>query len=179
LALGYSAVIISAATFAADYKLGWDKTKHWTAAAVVAYFILNSAFTYWTYFVEKGTVFVGDWQGKRLTLSSKTEKHSPVYHLTAHITSSSGSRLAPEVQVSAPFSKWFTSDGVFAAKPFQQWLASAVPVVGEADPNNIVEEIGRGSEAESSQGLRLEDVLRFSGAEAGNAGNAGKARKRG
>jgi hypothetical protein len=64
LALGWSAVIISAATFAADYKLGWDQTKNWTAIAVVAYFILNTVFTYWTFFVEKGTVFVGERQGK-------------------------------------------------------------------------------------------------------------------
>ena len=41
--------------------------------------------------------------------------------------------------------RWFTSDGYFVAKPFQQLLASEVPVVGAADPNNVVEEIGRGS----------------------------------
>jgi hypothetical protein len=41
--------------------------------------------------------------------------------------------------------RWFTADGFFVAKPFQQWLASEVPVIGAADPNNVVEEIGRGS----------------------------------
>jgi hypothetical protein len=41
--------------------------------------------------------------------------------------------------------RWFTSDGYFTAKPFQQWLASEVPIIGAADPNNVVEEIGRGS----------------------------------
>jgi hypothetical protein len=114
----------------------------------------------------------------QLTLRSKTEKHSPVYHLTATISpASSGSSSASEVTVSSPFNKWFTSDGVFAAKPFQQWLASAIPVVGEADPNNIVEEIGRGSEAESSQGgINLEDVMQH--ISSGKAGKTGKARKR-
>jgi hypothetical protein len=41
--------------------------------------------------------------------------------------------------------RWFTADGFFTAKPFQQWLASEVPVIGAADPGNVVEEIGRGS----------------------------------
>jgi hypothetical protein len=50
--------------------------------------------------------------------------------------------------------RWFTSDGYFVAKPFQQWLASEIPVVGAADPNNVVEEIGRGS-AGMNQELNL------------------------
>ena len=66
LALGYTAVIISAATFAADYKLGWDATKVYTAFAVVAYFLLNGAFTYWMYFVEKDVIFTGDWKGRKV-----------------------------------------------------------------------------------------------------------------
>lgn len=32
--------------------------------------------------------------------------------------------------------QWFTADGFFVAKPFQQWLASGVPLIGEADPKN-------------------------------------------
>ena len=53
-----------------------------------------------------------------------------------------------KIHIRAPFTQWFTSDGYFVAKPFQQWLASEVPVIGAADPNNVVEEIGRGSETE-------------------------------
>lgn len=48
--------------------------------------------------------------------------------------------------------RWFTADGFFTAKPFQQWLASEVPVIGAADPNNVVEEIGRGSAADAGAG---------------------------
>jgi hypothetical protein len=52
--------------------------------------------------------------------------------------------------------RWFTADGYFIAKPFQQWLASEVPVIGAADPNNVVEEIGRGSSAGGlGQGMGL------------------------
>lgn len=57
LAIGYTSVIIAGATFAADYKLGWEATKWWTAVAVVAYGILSAALQYWTWAVEKGVVF--------------------------------------------------------------------------------------------------------------------------
>ena len=60
LALGYSAVVIAAATFYADYKFGWDKTKYWTFWAVLAYFTLNGALTVWIWGVEKGKVFTGE-----------------------------------------------------------------------------------------------------------------------
>lgn len=52
-----------------------------------------------------------------------------------------------EIKIEAPFTRWFTSDGYFVAKPFQQWLASEIPVIAEVDPSNVVEEIGRGSDA--------------------------------
>ncbi len=60
LSLGYAAVVIAAATFYLDYKFGWDKTKEWTLWAVVAYFILNGALTYWIWGIEKGKVFTGE-----------------------------------------------------------------------------------------------------------------------
>ncbi len=60
LALGYSAVIIAATTFYADYKLGWDKTKYWTFWAVLVYFTLNGVLTFWIWGVEKGKVFTGE-----------------------------------------------------------------------------------------------------------------------
>jgi signal peptidase complex subunit 2 len=66
LAVGYAAVIIAAATFAADYKLGWEATKDWTAVAVVAYAVLNGVFSYWLWFVEGGLVFEGSRGGKKV-----------------------------------------------------------------------------------------------------------------
>jgi hypothetical protein len=38
--------------------------------------------------------------------------------------------------IQAPFMCWFSSDGLFVAKPFQEWLASEIPVVGKADGKN-------------------------------------------
>ncbi len=59
LALGYSALIIAAACFAWDYKLGFDNTKYYTAAAVAIYTVLNTALTLWIWKKEKGVVYVG------------------------------------------------------------------------------------------------------------------------
>lgn len=60
LALGYAAVIIAGALFYFDWKFGWDVSKPYTAPAVVVYFILNSAFSYWLWFVEAGCVYEGE-----------------------------------------------------------------------------------------------------------------------
>lgn len=58
--LGYSAVAIAGFTFYADRKLGWEATTSpWIIAAVVSYFILNSALTFWIWAVEAGEVFYG------------------------------------------------------------------------------------------------------------------------
>ena len=63
LALGYSAVVIAAITFAADYKFGWDATKAGTFWAVLVYFVLNGALTLWIWGVERGIVYSGEHDG--------------------------------------------------------------------------------------------------------------------
>lgn len=65
LALGYAAVIISGVLFYADWKLGWDATKAYTLPAVLAYFVLNGAFTYWLFWVEKGKIYIGEKDGTK------------------------------------------------------------------------------------------------------------------
>lgn len=70
LALGYSAVLISAVTFYFDYTSTWEKTKGWTLWAVVAYFILNGALTLWIWGVEKGKVFNGSKGSTLVSLNS-------------------------------------------------------------------------------------------------------------
>jgi len=137
LALGFTAVIISAINFAFDYKLGFEKTKYWTAAAVVVYFVLNGAFTYWMWAVEKDIIFTGEWKNQKITISSKTKKNDPTYYLAVRNTwTSSNTQQDTEAAIEAPFMQWFTADGYFVAKPFQHWLASNVPLIAEADPKN-------------------------------------------
>ncbi|KAL8712436.1 MAG: hypothetical protein Q9220_003284 [cf. Caloplaca sp. 1 TL-2023] len=132
LALGYSAVVIAAITFYADYKLGWDATKFWTLWAVVAYFILNGALTYWIWGVEKGTIFAGEHNKTHISISSSVNKHNPTYNLQVFCDEPGKQRQT--MKLSAPFTRWFDSDGYFVAKPFQQWLASEIPPIAKADP---------------------------------------------
>ena len=70
-------------------------------------------------------------------------KHTPTYNLTVRYVSHKGPSPADwkTLEISAPFTKWFSADGHFIAKPFQHWLASEIPLVGEADPSKIVRTI--------------------------------------
>jgi len=188
LVLGYVAVAISGALFYFDWKFGWEASKPYTAPAVAAYFILNGAFSYWLWFVEKGVVYEGEGKTGRVRISSHTKKHIPIYECDVVFTPN-GSSLAQNISIRAPMTRWFTADGFFTAKPFQQWLASEVPVIGAADPNNVVEEIGRGNTADAGQGQNSFNVnssnaaeilehLKASGANfAGATGGSGRRRK--
>ncbi|KAL8798828.1 MAG: hypothetical protein Q9182_006350 [Xanthomendoza sp. 2 TL-2023] len=140
LALGYSAVVIAGVTFYADYKLGWDATKYWTLWAVVAYFILNGTLTYWIWAVEKGKIFTGEINSTLISIASSVSKHKPIYNLQVRYNEPG---KEPQVlKLSAPFTRWFDSDGYFVATPFQQWLATHIPVVGKADPQKIDKGVG-------------------------------------
>ena len=67
LGLGYTAVAIAAITFALDYKYGFEATKAFTTLAVVIYFLLNGAFTWWIWQVEKSMIYVGAWKGRKVS----------------------------------------------------------------------------------------------------------------
>lgn len=70
-----------------------------------------------------------------MSLSSKTKKHDPTYYLTVTTTNPTATW-----QIKCPFTTWFTADGYFVAKPFQQWLASSVQAIGDADQKNAAPE---------------------------------------
>ncbi|KAH7372337.1 microsomal signal peptidase 25 kDa subunit-domain-containing protein [Pyrenochaeta sp. MPI-SDFR-AT-0127] len=188
LVLGYSAVIIAGALFYFDWKFGWEASKPYTLPAVVAYFLLNGAFSYWLWFVEKGVVYEGEGRTGKVRISSSTKKHIPIYECDVIFTPAPyGSNPQQTIHIRAPMTRWFTSDGFFIAKPFQQWLASEVPVIGAADPNNVVEEIGRGSASEggiqtslnlnSSNAVEILEQLKASGASIASGGGSQRRRK--
>jgi len=85
---------------------------------------------------------------EQLNLSSSVTKHKPIYNLTVRYRTPSARRRSSNaetwqtIELSAPFTKWFSAEGYFVAKPFQQWLASEIPVVGAADPGNVVKGVG-------------------------------------
>lgn len=81
-------------------------------------------------------------------MASSVTKHTPVYNLTVRYgnTSSEGKTI----ELSSPFTRWFDADGFFVAKPFQLWLASEIPLIGEVDSRNSVGGSGTSSGADRS-----------------------------
>ncbi|KAL8644666.1 MAG: hypothetical protein Q9226_007649, partial [Calogaya cf. arnoldii] len=163
LALGYSAVLIAGVTFYADYKLGWDATKYWTFWSVIAYFILNGALTYWIWGVEKGKIFTGEINDTLVSIASSVTKHKPIYNLQVRYGKSG--KEEQTLKISAPFTRWFDSDGYFVATPFQQWLATEIPAIGEADPKKVIR--GSGTDEEKTAGTQQikgnADMIKTSG----------------
>ncbi|KAK3897865.1 microsomal signal peptidase 25 kDa subunit-domain-containing protein [Staphylotrichum tortipilum] len=142
LALGFSALATAAACFFWDYKLGFDATKPYTAAAVALYTLLNGALTYWLLYVERGTVYVGTApSGETLRIRTATpRKDVPEYDVTVEVTDKQGKKEV--VSFTRGFEGWFDAAGGFVAAPFQGMLAGAVSVVGRCDPKRAREAVG-------------------------------------
>lgn len=137
LGLGYGAFLVAAACFLWDYKLGFDSTKYYTAAAVVLYTLLNGALTVWIWGFEKGIVYVGTApSGEKVTISSTTVKNDPTYRLSISVIPK-GSATAQNLTIARAFNEWFDSAGHFVAAPFQTMLATAVPAIGKLDSKRL------------------------------------------
>ncbi|KAF5000310.1 hypothetical protein FGRMN_1854 [Fusarium graminum] len=136
LALGYTAFGIAAACFLWDYKLGFESTKYYTAAAVALYTLTNTALTLWIMFREKGVIYEGTSpSGEKVSISSSTKKNVPIYNLEVTVTNKSSK---PSVhKISKPFTGWFDETGQFVAVPFQELLANSVPAIGKRDPKRV------------------------------------------
>lgn len=52
-------------------------------------------------------------------------------------------------EISAPFARWFDSEGHFVARPFQLWLRSEVSLIGQADPRGASDSLGEVEETPS------------------------------
>ncbi|KAI0009481.1 microsomal signal peptidase 25 kDa subunit-domain-containing protein [Xylariaceae sp. FL0662B] len=133
LALGYGSFLIAGACFLWDWKLGFEGTKYYTAAAVAAYMVLNGILTYWIGFVEKGVVYQGVApDGSKISIATSTKKNVPEYNMKITLTPKKGE--AQTIELKRPFTEWFDVQGHFIARPFQTMLATTVPVIAKADP---------------------------------------------
>ncbi|KAJ4295670.1 hypothetical protein N0V88_004372 [Collariella sp. IMI 366227] len=147
LALGYSAFFLAGACFLWDYKFGFELTKTYTAIAVAFYTLLNTALTVWLLYVERGTVYVGTAPGgETVKISTQTRKNVPNYEVTIELSKKGGKKET--VKFSRAFTEWFDQAGHFVAAPFQSVLATAVPVIGRADPKRVAQ-AKRGEEPEA------------------------------
>ncbi|CAM1503031.1 Fc.00g078070.m01.CDS01 [Cosmosporella sp. VM-42] len=135
LGLGYSAFALAAACFLWDYKLGFESTKYYTAAAVAVYSLINTALTLWIMVKEKGTVYEGTSpSGEKIHIVSATKKNVPIYNLTVTVTDGSSTK---SIKLAKSFTEWFDETGQFVAVPFQQILATSVPAIGKRDPKRV------------------------------------------
>ncbi|KIW77505.1 hypothetical protein Z517_09951 [Fonsecaea pedrosoi CBS 271.37] len=133
LALGYTAVLIAGVLFYADWKLGWDATKAYTGPACVAYFVLNSALTFWIWAVEAGTVFAGVREGgQKLTLRSSAQKYSPVYKLKVTYSAPSTGKKWEDKEITGNYTEWFNIHGYLDRKALQAWLNTNIDVLRNA-----------------------------------------------
>ncbi|KAF4777330.1 microsomal signal peptidase 25 kDa subunit [Colletotrichum scovillei] len=169
LALGYSAFLIAGACFLWDYKLGFDSTKYYTAAAVVLYSILNGALTLWIWLKEAGTVYEGTSpSGEKVNIATSTKKNVPTYNMKITLTSKNGEKKV--INLSQPFNQWFDSQGRFVAVPFQEILATNIPAVGKLDPKRITS-ASQGYSTDVLDALYAESTATGSGAEAAKGGS--------
>ena len=73
-------------------------------------------------------------QLRQISITSNVIKYSPYYRLKLRYsdTSTASGREWQKREIEASFTKWFTTEGQFIAKPFQEWLTSEVPLVAKA-----------------------------------------------
>ena len=72
---------------------------------------------------------------KQISISSSVQKHKPSYNLTVKVSNPSSSKEEEVFEISAPFMRWFNSQGFFVPEAFQSWIASSIPVIGKSDPS--------------------------------------------
>jgi signal peptidase complex subunit 2 len=92
--------------------------------------------------------------GEKIEISTRTEKHVPIYNVTVKTTSKDGK--VKEVKLKKGFNGWFDKKGGFVVLPFQQMFASAVEVIGKADPGKVVVKEKKKTE-EGEVGKSMED----------------------
>jgi signal peptidase complex subunit 2 len=106
----------------------------------------------------------------QLSVSTKTKKHDPTYYIT--VTTSNTSK---PLELSIPFTTWFTEDGYFVPQPFQQWLATNVDVIGQADSKNA----SKREKADLSSSTELNGTTSASGADGGSGKGTKRSKRKG
>lgn len=72
---------------------------------------------------------------KQITISSSVKKNTLPYKLHVVYKAPSG-KVLQDKRIEAPFTTWFSADGVFHAEPFRRWLASEIDVLRLAAKEN-------------------------------------------
>ncbi|KAI7899097.1 microsomal signal peptidase 25 kDa subunit-domain-containing protein [Cokeromyces recurvatus] len=116
LILGFISCFIAGGAFLNEYKTSFNEALHVTTMCVIVYWILQSILLVYTYFVEKGEIFVGHQKvdGKvtgTLKISSEFDKTSPLYKLTMVYSDRVKGKTVQSV-VNPNMTTWFNEKGV-------------------------------------------------------------------
>ena len=108
----------------------------------------------------------------KINIATSTKKYDPTYNLT--VTTPAG-----KTTFARPFSAWFDEQGRLVPLPFQQMLATSIPLIGAADPKRV-ESAKSGGGLEGASPEMLDAILEASkgttsGADAQKGGRRRKA----
>ncbi len=73
----------------------------------------------------------------QITISTTTKKNTPIYNLSIVVQPKRAADKPHTYTIAKPFAGWFDEVGFFVAAPFQEILASAVPLIGTQDPKRV------------------------------------------
>jgi len=116
----------------------------------------------------------------KISIASKTKKHDPTYYLAVEVTNAGSTPSS--WQIKAPFTTWFTADGYFVAKPFQQWLATSIEAIGDVDVKSASREEGDGLASPGVEkvaaGQSNGSAVEATGAEIGKGGSNKRSKRK-
>lgn len=145
LAIGYASIVVAGVTAFIDYKWGFFDAKLLITICVVLYAVLNFAYTYWVWAIEKGVVYSGtrNKNSSNTTTDSSTStaaktstitisttkgtaksKYDPVYEVTVKLVLPDNSKYS--LTKSSAFNEFFATNGYIVFDKFEKWVASAV-----------------------------------------------------
>lgn len=132
LAIGYSSILVAAVTAYIDYTKGFFQGKTFISIGVAFYVILNLAYTYWIWAIEKGVEFYGTKSnGSTIAISTKkgTEesKYDPIYNISIKFsTKGQDEKSATVVTKKIGFNEFFATNGFIVYDKLESWVKDAV-----------------------------------------------------
>lgn len=141
LAIGFAAVIVAGLTAAYDYYVGFFEAFNWTAAGIVCYLILNTAYMVWIWKFERGIIYTGTKGDAKISIvSTVPDKFTPIYKITVTTTPTSGAgdkkssggssdKASSTIVKEASFTEWFGINGLIVFSKFETWVKEVVASV--------------------------------------------------
>ncbi|RKP13936.1 signal peptidase complex subunit 2 [Piptocephalis cylindrospora] len=136
LFLGFLASGVTMGEFYYSWKHPGVDIRSYTIASVVFYVVITSFLTFWAFYRTKDLLFLGKRpeDASEIAVRTGADGHKPLYKLSVHEatsrTGSSGSgkksKKSIEADLTAPYSKWFHTDGFLSVSGLEAELAKVI-----------------------------------------------------